>query len=217
MAMPELKADTGVVVTLGIITAGDRCALVIPMATPATDLENDTLCASAADAVISGLMLYLTNCLVTSAYVRYINAEAMMNGKVPYRGTFGSTEYPGARTGVALPSNVAALGLFYSYKEQDDPPTQRTRVGKMFLPGISATDVEGDLVKSTLKGEIATLLQAMVDGFDDSQTPTHKWYRALAVPRPRPTDPEAALARISKTIVPGTVATQRRRLLPQYT
>lgn len=217
MAQPELVADRGVVATIGIMTSYDRTAIVIPMASENESLGDSDLCKSAGLAVENGLLAYILDCIATTAYVRYIQCEAMMNGKVPYRRGFGSTDFPGTRTADALPSNVAALALFYSFKEQDDPPTKRTRVGKTFLPGISATDVQGDVITSALVGLIQAFADTMVQGFSDGGNPASIWYRALSVPRPRPTDPQAQLGRIASQGVGPTVVTQRRRLLPQYT
>lgn len=217
MAMPELKAGSGVVVTIGIMAAGDRTAIVIPLATPTEEIDNKDLCFKACDAVESSLYGYLLDCICTQAYIRYIQAEAMMNGKVPFRKGYGTTEYPGTRTGVVMPSNVAGLALFYSYKEEDDPPTKRTRVAKTFLPGLSATDVDGDVMVSALRGKITLFANALIDGIADSGSPSNIWHRALAVPRPRPTDPQTALGRIASAVVPNNVATQRRRLIPSFT
>jgi hypothetical protein len=197
-----------VIVGIGIVVNNDRCEIVIPMSTDDVTLDGNQLCRDAKDAVTNTLIPVLLDCLSADAYVSYVLVEGMVDGKVPTRQVFGPTDFPGTRAAGAMPSQVAALAVWYE-DAADAITGERTRVAKNFIPGIADTDVVHDLIQTTLFNNIVSFCNLLVTGV--SFTGTKTWYRVLAAIR----TPAAGLRRVLITGPRNYVATQRRRLVPR--
>ena len=205
----SLNTDHAVTLSIGINVNGDRCEIVLPCATDDTTLSANDLCADAVHAVGAVARPLILSCISPDAYISFIAADGMVDGKVPFRQVYAPTDYPGVLTGAAMPSQVAGLLVFY--EEGADVVTgERIRVAHNFIPGIPETEVTGDLVSASLFPALTNLALQLKGPMAD--TGTKNWYRVLATIRTTAT----AVRRIGNTGAREWVATQRRRLVPHY-
>lgn len=208
--------DNGAVLTVGIQTSGEQTAIVLPIATE-TVMDPGDLCTRAVQDFVTGVLPALLDCLSSDAYVRFIQAEGMVDGKVPSRLDFTASDHPGTGAANTAPPQVAALIACYE-DPADATPGARMRVGKTFLPGISTAMI----TEGNINGPEITLLLILtgelLGGWTNSVSGGGHWYRVLATPftpGPPRTRPGGVGLKRCLTIVPrGYTATQRRRLLP---
>jgi hypothetical protein len=204
--------DNGVIVTVGIVCNGDRCAIVFPLAAPSNSMTPDQLCKDACinwiAAQVSGLQALLAN----TAYISFIAGEGMVDGLVPYRADFDPTTYPGLGTTDIMPSNVNGLLAFYEDPADMGPPGQRMRVGKTFIPGVPRDQVVGDRFQVSWVGSAQALADQLQGGFASSGDPSVNWYRILAA---GPRAPGTPVRRVITDLARGYIVTQRRRLIPR--
>jgi len=211
VTQPAMTSDHGVVITVGIRVNGDRCAIVVPVATDNSTLSKKTLCDQAAQDFEAGLGDKIAACLSESAYLTYFQAVGMDDGFIPMRTDVGPLDYPGVLAAVCETSQVAALLIFYS--DPDDLAAgARVKVGKTFLPGFPDELLNGDEIGSSLTIKLDLLAQAMAEGWTNAGTGGGKWYRVIAAPLKGSNG--AALTRVGSWVTRGYSATQRRRLIP---
>lgn len=207
-----MQNTTGVILTVGIRTPQDRAAIVLPLATDTTELDNRAFCANAAVAFEESCLDLLTEALGASAYVAYLQCVGMVDGMIPVRTDYGILDHPGQRTGPGECSQIAALTVFYCHPD-DLTLGSRMRVGKNFIPGLSDTDVSGDYIVGAVQDALDAFLDPLLKGFVTEATPSTTWYRVLSIPKLR--TPGQELKRIALGYTRLYVGTQRRRLIPR--
>lgn len=206
-----LKKAKCVKLVVGVVSQGDLQEVVMPLASNDNTLTYDTMCQDAVNAFIaSGPLTLFKGCMGSGAFVRFISAEMLILGGIPYRLDFGSTVHPGTLGTTPMPSSVAGLMVYYA-EGADLLTTERMRVGKTFMPGVPMSHVTGDFIDGTLKTAYEGLAQTLLTGFITIAAGGN-WYRVLSgdVQQIDPTN----LIRSSTAIVRNYVATQRRRMVP---
>jgi hypothetical protein len=208
---PAATNDNGVVLTVGILSGPDRCAIVLPLGTDSSEIDANNLCADAVLAFNFTCMTLLTACLSTAAQVTFLSADGMVDGKTPSRQDFIPNANQGLRGENVLPSQVAALLYFYRDADQE-VGTPRVKLGKNFVPGIANEDVVVDILSTDLVDLLITFSDSLQNGFPTQLDSSKKWYRYLAMPKERTTGTS-----LIPTYLHGCrqyVGTQRRRLIP---
>jgi hypothetical protein len=206
-----MSSDFGVILTIGFDTASDRSAIVMPFCTPSTIVSPTTMCQDLVSSFQDASMADLLDCVSSSASLVYIQAEGMVDGRIPYRTGFQFGVNPGTRGGDTLPSQVTAL-LTYYCEPADLTSGARMKVAKNFIPFIAADDVSFDTVSSDLVGNMLTFGQLCLTGFPSSVDPSKNWFRVLAAVKPRVV---VDVTRCASVEPRSYVATQRRRLKPR--
>lgn len=211
MSQPTVTADKGVILTFGILSGADRCAIVMPVFTDSTLFGPVTLVQDAVSSADTNLSTLLADCLATDSLVLFIQGEGMIDGMIPSRLDYAPADFPGTRTGDAMPSSCGAIMGFY--RDPADPlPSTRVSLGKNIIPGISADDVTGDVISLDLQNAVIDLADMLVTGWASTGDSGNKWYRAsVAVPRANTSD---HIPRCASQIVRRYIGTQRRRLIP---
>lgn len=215
--MPEvdqpsgLNSAQGVILTVGIRTSGDRCAIVIPIVTDNVALDAKTLCQNAADSADSELIAILQPCLSEDAYISFVQTVGMVDGKIPARIDYGPTEFPGTGAATCETSQVAGLIGFYA-DPADLPAGSRMRFSKNFIPGIPDPDITGDTISSGLQTYLEALAEGLAEGFTAATAPTKKWYRVMATPSDHAAPHDCM--RVGVYLARFYSGTQRRRLVP---
>lgn len=211
VTQPALTSDKGVIITCGIRTPLDRCAMVFPVATDDNAITASAMCAMAVDDFVTNIVSEICDCLNDTAFVSFVQGEGMDNGLIPARIDFSDTDHQGTRGTGQETSQVAALMIYYQDPAQVVPP-HRIGVAKNFIPGIADDDVVGDTIATALALSMEGLLTDLAGGYQTGLTTGKKWYRVLAAPRPRGT---AVTLKNVKVAVPRLyTGTQRRRLIP---
>lgn len=208
---PEMTSNTGVILTIGIRSSGDRCAIVIPAATDNASTDKKTLCEAACTDFDAGPLTELTDLMSEDAYVSFIQAVGMDNGFLPNRIDYAPADFPGATTGDVESSQVGGLLIFYS-DPADLAPGQRVRVGKNTVPGIPDAGLIGDAIQASLVTKLDALAEKLAEGWTFSGSGGGTWYRVVSAPPKGST--AAALIRTGAWLSRGYSATQRRRLIP---
>jgi hypothetical protein len=206
-----MTSDNGVILTLGLNVNGDRCAIVIPVATDTPVSDPAMICADAVEAFVTAQLTSLLAMLSSDdVYATFCQGEGMDDGIIPYREDYPVDAHEGVRSGNALPSQVAGLLTWYA-DPADLSPGDRIREAKNFIPGLVVSDVVNDVIESTVQSNLAAVALGMQTGMIGGGSST--WYRVLAAPRPRGT--AAQLKRVLTGDCRGYVVTQRRRLTPR--
>lgn len=209
MPQPVLASDNGVILTVGILSGVDRTEMVFPVAAAGAVQDPNDLCLNCLNAFTTGLVFAkFLDCISSDAQVTYVQAEGMVDGKVPARKAYAAGAQLGTRPTGVMSSQVASLLIWY--EEAADAVTgERIRVGKNFLPGLSEDDITGDIISLTLQGFILTFMDNMAQGFV-ALVPAGTFYRGLAANN----SPAGNVRRIGRYGVRDYVGTQRRRLTP---
>ncbi len=208
---PIVHNTLGCILTVGVVSEGDRMAMVMPFVCPsvvlnAIDRAND-LVASFIASQIAGL----TAQMAETSYISFLNAEGMTDGTVPFRHDFAPTAHNGAVTGSAVSSQTAPLISFYE-DPADVVPGKRIGVAKTFFCGFPVSGATGDNLEGANAGAILTVFETYVNGFASLGDAGTNWYRVLSAPKPR--TPGTNCKRIVLTVVRGRFGTQRRRMFP---
>jgi len=213
---PACTSTGGVILTVGMKVHGDRCAIVIPLATDGPPLNVDTLCNDAVEAFNTSCVGILTPCLSQDTQVCFLNAEHMELNTLPSRMDLGGAEaIMGEVESDALPCNITGLCIFYG-DPADLVLPGRLRLGKMFMPGVPSGEVTADRVSATLQSAYQDFADLLLEGFPTLYAPSSSYYRMLAYPRPQPARSAAQiLMGCEQSVARGYVATQRRRLIPR--
>jgi hypothetical protein len=212
MAQPLVTPNFGVILSIGLVSKGDRMEMVMPLITDGTVVTANNLCSDAVQSVQNNLVPTIQPCLTDSTYISFIAAEGMENGKIPYRLDYASGVLPGTISAIdPLPNNVAVLLAFYA-----DPALlplgARMRVGKTFIPAVPESLWTGDRISAPGLVLYDALAQMMLVGFASVLTPAKKWYRCTSAPQ-RGAGVSLCLRAVS-AIARIYTGTQRRRLLP---
>lgn len=213
MAQPEMTSKNGVVATIGIKSLRDRCALVIPLASD-TLLDPHDMCSKARAALDAQLDTLLCPILSQDAFVQYVQAVGMDNGRVPYRTDYADADHPGTGAAGPAPSSVGLLTTFYQDTDDVVSPA-RIRHSRMIIPGCPSASLVNGYWTTVICGLANTLASALINGFNAGVgEPT--FYRVLSAPPPTTQGglPDTPLARIGNSVTHQYVGSQRRRLLP---
>lgn len=210
-SQPTATADKGIILTFGILSNADRCAIVVPVFTDNSTLDATTLAQDAIDSADATISASIADTLATDSFLTFIQAEGMIDGIIPSRIDYAPSDFPGTRTGVSGPSSNGALMEFY--RDPADPtPSGRVSVAKNIIPGISTTDVSGDVISLDLQSNVVSLAVALQEGFASAANPSQKWYRAAAALER--SDTTGQIPRTITHVVRRYIGTQRRRLTP---
>lgn len=184
--------QNGVILSIDMLVENDYCQVVFPLVcgVHGSSASNySRMCYNAVQAFKGHLTEFL-DLLSEKAFVIGIGAEAMINGRVPYRENYtGDTSHQGTRgaAGDVEPSSIGVV-LDYYADPGDIPPGTRTVVAHNTVPGIAEGDTGGNIISDTLIG----LWQAFVDdlitnGWDYTDAgpsgDTLKWERAMSTIR----------------------------------
>ena len=210
---PPLNSSSGVMVTVGVVNtiSGERSAMVFPLAEDnrpgvVADLGFDAF--SAVEASIMGALL---DCMSVDSEIRFIAAEPMMNGRLPFRVDYAAGVNPGTRGTPSVPDQVALLIVFYMNPNDPlIPPHNRLRIGKNYIPGAASADIVGDIVQGGVLANMDTLIGILGNGFVGVGADTGTWYRVVSQDRAS----NSTLVRSMQGESRRYVCTQRRRLLP---
>lgn len=214
MPQPVAINDNGVMLSVGLLSNGDRWEIVMPLcydhALGAIDAEH--ICQDAVSSFFAGPFNDLLACLSADTQITFLSAEGMTDGRVPQRVDFAIGANAGSRPAGAMPSNVTALITYYE-EPADVAPNTRMRTGKTFLSGIAQSDVAGDHVITALVTLMTTFGADMLLGYASTLVPATKWYRYLSSPLARAAGTN--VKRVGVVSARAYVATQRRRLIPR--
>lgn len=215
---PQVMNNQGVVLTVGILAASERTAIVLPMFTESTTLDDINRCTDAVNSFVTSALPGLLDLLCTDGGCSFVQGEGMVDGTVPYRTDFASDEQVGTQTPPALTGNTSALAVFYC-DPADVGPSGRMTVAKNFIPGLPVSNVTLDRLNDFAISAVADWANSLVAGYASVIDSGSKWYRGLKAPfvivggkktRPRSTP-------IQRTILAecrGYLSTQRRRFVP---
>lgn len=211
MSQPAISNQSGVILTIGILAQGNRCALVMPVGTDSNLMTPVILCGAAVLAFKANVLPDLLDCMGSEAEVTYIQGEGMIDGQVPFRQDYPPATYTGTRGGGSLP---ASCGLLLSMYEDpvDVVAGHKIRVAHNTIPGQSPDDWTDGSPDLTIISNGDTIINTFVAGWNfDPSSGSDKWYRFLAA-----TDRVVGthIDRIATGQARGYVGTQRRRLVP---
>lgn len=209
MAQPDLNGTLGVILTIGINVSGDRASIVIPVCSDEQSLTPNNLCESAITAANAALLNPICDCLSSSAFCTFMQAEGMKNGRPPYRADYG-TANPGTLSSGALPASCGALMTFYEDFTSEEVGA-RIGCGHNTIPGVPSSMFVNGYMQSTLFDNVLIVAQLLVSGFSDTGSSMPKFYRTLAACE---REGDGAVKKIAYGVVRGYVGTQRRRIIP---
>lgn len=207
-----MTVDNGVILSIGMFSLTEALEIVMPMATESTTMDGTNRCGDCVQSFIDAESADLQNIISVGTYITFIQAQGMTPGSIPFRQPFTATDLPGQRTGTPLPTQCAALGIYYEDPE-DVPTGSKIRVGKTFFGGISQEDVIENVLVNALITAIQTFTQAMQAGYPSELDLSSKWYRVVAAPRSG--SGSTTINRSFSAGSRGGIYTQRRRLLPR--
>ena len=211
MTQPALNSAGGVVLTIGMLSGGDRCSLVLPIATDSSAAGPITLCYLAVESVKANLLPSLLDCFGTEGEVTFLQGEGMASGTVPYREDFTSGTYVGTQGGGKIPSNCGLLIACYE-EPADIVPDHKIRVAHNTIPGQSPDNWPDGTADSAIITAGETFAGKLLTGWRlNPVVGSDSFYRVLAAKRGTS---GTGLDRIAATNVRGYVGTQRRRLVP---
>ena len=203
-----MHADAGVVLTVGMLntTSGDTGTIVLPMSNDAGFTDKAGLCSEACFAFEGVPLTNLLSCLSADTEVRFIAAEGMVNGCVPFRIDYAAGAKPGIQPGDAAPSQVAALITMYA-DPADLAAGHRMEDGRIYVPFVSEDDITGDTISGPTLTALDLFGQSMLDGWVMNGLPG-KWWRVLK----KVHTIGGIIIRTIDHITRVIVATQRRRV-----
>ncbi len=211
-AQPIIGNSNGAILTIGMVCDGERVAIVEPWGLDATGPDPATLCQDLIDSWQAAVTVTFLACLASDAYIAFLEANGMQDGRVPYRSDYTSAAFPGTASGTSLPSNVTGLIAYYQ-TPADVPAGHRIRVAKTFMPGVPYPSVTGNVV-APAQTDLYTAYGAEVQaGITSVLYPGQSWWRMLATPKPRSV--AQTIPRTINCVARGYVCTQRRRLIPR--
>ena len=203
-----MLAENSVIITIGILVNADRCAIVFPLSSD-TAVDPITGCGDAVSGVVSDIIPLLQQCMASDSYIQYVQAEGAVDGMTPQRSDFSSGLYPGLVSGVSAPSSVGGMMGFYEDPADKPTPTSRTRLGKNTIPGVSVSELTGDLISLAIQGALLALGNDLLNGFTGG---SNRWYRVVKIVS---RTIGAGVIRAADNIARGYVVTQRRRMVPR--
>lgn len=206
-----MTSAKGGILTIGIRTQGDRCAIVLPMVADSAGADDNGLMEDLCESADGSLLALIVPCLSASAYISFVEAHGMMNGFVPHRIDYGPADNPGTGAAGAETSQVGALMVFYSDAE-DINEGSGIKVGKNTLPGLDDAEVVSGVIAAGLTADLEALAAGLTEGITNTGSGGGKWYRVCSAPVVK-TSPQDVI-RVGKWVVRGYTGTQRRRLLP---
>lgn len=211
MSQPNITNEAGVILTVGITAQSNRCALVFPVGTDAGILSDIITCSLALKAFRTNVLPALCDCFGSEGDVRFINAEGMKDGMIPYREDYDPATFTGTRGGGGLPASCGLLISFYE-DPADVVAGHRMRVGHNTIPAQAPDDWPDGYAVGALVDAGNTLANLLVGGWAfDPAVGSEKWYRYLAAPA---RTAGTSVRRIVGGTTRGYVGTQRRRLIP---
>jgi len=212
----------GCILSIDMLVENDYCQLVIPMiagvagGTPSNYDRLSYNCVQAFKAKLTDFLAQLSE----KAYVIGIGAEAMINGRIPYRENYtGDTTHQGSRGGAVdvEPSSVGVVVDFYC-ATGDVATGTRTAVAHNTIPGIPEDDTGGNILTDALVGLWPDFWDDLVTtGWGDDDTAAGGddlvWKRAMRAPEDR-TNLALSVRLVIKAVVKRIVGSVRRRLAP---
>jgi hypothetical protein len=208
---PQITNNFGVVLTVGIVNNQDRCAIVLPIFTDATTIDNNDLCRDAVNSFVATVMGGLQILMSSDANISFVQGEGMIDGMAPYRQDYGTDDVPGTNSAGTLPSSCGTLIIWYQDTADETGPS-RIKVAKTSVPGIPKAEFDGESISTGQQTSALTWANDLQNGWASVASTSSKWYRGLSTPKPRTEG--VNIGRVNTTAVRGYVGTQRRRLVP---
>lgn len=218
MTQPILASDKAVILTVGFVDGNvNRGQIVMPLATDSVAFIPVVGCKFAVDAFVTNVMPSLLDCMSDSGGIRFVQAEGMDDGIVPWRQEISGTDGIGTGGTGVLPSNAGLLATFYE-EPLDVGAGARMRTAHNNIGNSPASHWTDGGPDATLAAAAEGLITLLIAGFAfDPAIGSDKWYRVLASKK-RGTggDPPATtLKRIAAGLHRGYAGTQKRRQVPQ--
>jgi len=215
MSQPPMTSDRGVMLSIGIGANGNRCVIVLPVATDDTIITPAFLGQFAVAGFVANMLdAFLLPMLGEDADVRYIQAEGMDPGTVvPFRKEYAPVDKIGTG-GTGMVSPNAGLLITYYEDPADVLVTEIIRTGKNTIPGQPSEHWPDGFPDSTMIVAGDDFGAACIAGWNgDPDMSPAKWYRVLGAP---PVGHSAAysLRRIVSAQTRGYSGNQKRRLVP---
>lgn len=200
----------GAVVRVGMMNNQQRAECVMPLICLDTLAWGVNTALNLVNGVITHIVPLIADCIDESALIMFVEAHAMEIGHVPYRQDFSPPFIPGdLGDDGCVTSNLAGLILFPEHPTAAIPG-QPYKNGRMFVPGLSKTNVQNGYVDPDLHEALELLASKLIlPGFDDADSKT--WVRAVAARHGSSDD----IQPVAGFNVMWRCATQRRRLLPR--
>lgn len=208
---PQATNDAGAILTIGIVNNADRSAIVLPCFTNSTALEKNGQCEDAVASFIATALGGLLECMSSDAIVSFVSADGMIDGLIPFRSDFGSTDHVGTQPALTLPSSCGTLITFYQ-EAADETSPGRVRSGKTNIPGLSQANFDGESISVGQATSALTWGNFLQGGWPSIADTSSNWYRGLATPKPRTEG--VNVGRVNIVVVRSYVGTQRRRTVP---
>lgn len=212
ISQPVLPNDAGVILTIGFVCNGDRMACVLPLCTNIPSPPATTMCKDAVDSFNATVLAEFLACQTEDLGATFIQAEGMVDGKIPYRLELDPAFNVGTRPSHAVPNQASMLISFYE-DPADVVAGHKMRVAKTFVPGLAADDFSTHIVASTVVALLNALGLTLQSGFSSVATPSDNWYRFLAAPKPRTAGTN--VKRIATAQARAYVGTMKKRLIPR--
>jgi hypothetical protein len=213
VAQIQAESKQGAILTVGFVLGGDRMAIVEPWVLDAASPDLNTLCKDLHDSWVAAQLPLITACYSADCYLAFIQAEGMMDGRVPYREDFLPSVWPGTLAAVTLPANCTGMGTYYLDSRDFISPRKRMATAKTFFPALPESLVTGNLIDPTVVSNYQSYIDSAQNGIGSILYGSQKWWRVLAAPKPRNTS--ANCPRSTGQIARGYVCTQRRRMTPR--
>jgi len=218
MSQPTLASDKGVILTVGFIDmAVNRGQIVLPVATDSAAFIDVIGCKLAVDAFVEHIVPLLLDCMSSDGAIRFVQAEGMDDGIVPWRHDITGTDGLGTGGNGGIPSNAGLLCTFYE-EPLDTAPGERMRTAHNNIGNVPSEQ----WLEGTPSGPLLAAGQALIDvlvagWLFEPAIGSDKWYRVLAAKkRGIGGDPPATnLKRICAGLPRGYAGTTRRRQVPQ--
>lgn len=206
-------ASQGVVLQVGVDSAGDQGIMVFPMINVGTPVDAMSLCDNCVAAWQSSGATLLQACIAEDAQINMFAGHGMLPGRIPSINFPPVDDLPGSLGENACAAQVAALVSWYGNPD-DMSAGNKLRIARNFILGVAESMVDASRIVSALNTALSNFAQALITGLTGDEGAL--WKRGMrtvkrvdGVP-----DPDDEIPIVAVRNVKGKVATQKGRLDP---